>query len=224
MWCFFLHQSVTFSTHWIISQSSMMLRIRTSKSEASEGVLTLGREWILSPSEGVQVPRGLVHEWGENGAGGWPENQGSGGGVAFALSHKESFAFRLNLPINQFCSYPHLRSWTLGHDRKNYLASVRRRNGFPLEDGWLLPEELGVELLLLCVERNQLRWFGHLVRMPPGLQARPAGRRHRERPRTRWRGYTSLLAWECLGVPQSELVTVAREGDPLLELLPLRPD
>jgi len=28
--------------------------------------------------------------------------------------------------------------------------------------------ELGVEPLLLHVERSQLRWFGHLIRMPPG--------------------------------------------------------
>ncbi|TWW59887.1 hypothetical protein D4764_06G0014170 [Takifugu flavidus] len=29
-------------------------------------------------------------------------------------------------------------------------------------------EELRVEPLLLCVERSQMRWLGHLVRMPPG--------------------------------------------------------
>ncbi len=28
--------------------------------------------------------------------------------------------------------------------------------------------ELGVELLLLCIERSQLRWFDHLLRRPPG--------------------------------------------------------
>jgi len=27
--------------------------------------------------------------------------------------------------------------------------------------------ELGIEPLLLRVERSQLRWFGHLIRMPP---------------------------------------------------------
>ena len=59
----------------------------------------------------------------------------------------------------------------------------------------VIREGLGVEPLLLCVERNQLRWFGHLVRMPPGrlprevFQARLAGRRPRGRPRTRWRDY-----------------------------------
>ncbi|KAJ7998063.1 hypothetical protein DPEC_G00218650 [Dallia pectoralis] len=97
----------------------------------------------------------------------------------------------------------------------------------------VIREELGVEPLLLCIERSQLRWFGHLVRMPPGrlprevFQARPAGRRPRGRPRTRWRDYISTLAWERLGIPQSELANVAREGEvwgPLLELLPPRPD
>ncbi|KAJ8005185.1 hypothetical protein DPEC_G00144010 [Dallia pectoralis] len=97
----------------------------------------------------------------------------------------------------------------------------------------VIREELGVEPLLLCIERSQLRWFGHLVRMPPGrlprevFQARPAGRRPRGRPRTRWRDYISTLAWERLGIPQSELANVAREREvwgPLLELLPPRPD
>ncbi|KAL3052884.1 hypothetical protein OYC64_005410 [Pagothenia borchgrevinki] len=68
--------------------------------------------------------------------------------------------------------------------------------------------------------------------MPPGrlprqvFQARPAGRRPRGRPRTRWRDYISSLAWELLGIPQSELVDVAREREVwglLLKLLPPQP-
>ncbi|KAI3356411.1 hypothetical protein L3Q82_017208 [Scortum barcoo] len=52
-------------------------------------------------------------------------------------------------------------------------------------------EELrGVEPLLLHIKRSQLRWLGHLFRMPPGhlpmvvFQACPTGRRPRGRPRT----------------------------------------
>ncbi|KAI3363802.1 hypothetical protein L3Q82_001410 [Scortum barcoo] len=57
-------------------------------------------------------------------------------------------------------------------------------------------EELGVEPLLLHIERSQLRWLGHLFWMPPG-------RLHREeaqgKPRTRWRDYVSQLV---LGTPR----------------------
>ena len=94
-------------------------------------------------------------------------------------------------------------------------------------------EGLGVEPLLLCVERGQLRWFGQLMRMPPGrlprevFLARPTGRRPRGRPRTRWRGYISSLSRERLGIPQSELAGVAGEREvwgSLLKMLPPRPD
>ncbi|KAJ8011838.1 hypothetical protein DPEC_G00062440 [Dallia pectoralis] len=116
------------------------------------------------------------------------------------------------------------------------MGFLRKVAGLSLRDrvrSSIIREELGVEPLLLCIERSQLRWFGHLVRMPPGrlprevFQARPAGRRPRGRPRTRWRDYISTLAWERLGIPQSELANVAREREvwgPLLELLPPRPD
>ncbi|KAK0140494.1 putative uncharacterized transposon-derived protein F52C9.6 [Merluccius polli] len=102
------------------------------------------------------------------------------------------------------------------------ISFLRRVAGFSLRDrvrSSVIREELGLEPLLLCLERSQLRWFGHL--------ARPVGRRPRGRPRTRWRDYISTLAWERLGIPPSELVNVAREREvwgPLLELLPPRPD
>ena len=66
------------------------------------------------------------------------------------------------------------------------MGFLRRVAGVSLRDrvrSLVIREGLGVEPLLLCVERSQLRWFGHLVRMPPGriprevFQARPAGRR-----------------------------------------------
>ncbi len=65
--------------------------------------------------------------------------------------------------------------------------------------------------------------------MPPGFfpkevsQASPAKKRPQGRHRYRWRDYISALAWECLGMPQSELADVARERevwDPLLNMLP----
>ena len=79
-------------------------------------------------------------------------------------------------------------------------------------------EEIRVKLLLLCVERKQFRWFGHLVRIPPGRVpwGDVSGTPVREeipldRPRNGWRGYISWLAWERLDVPLEELVEVAWE-------------
>ncbi|KAK3546351.1 hypothetical protein QTP70_025761, partial [Hemibagrus guttatus] len=80
-------------------------------------------------------------------------------------------------------------------------------------------EELGVEPLLLHIERGQLRWLGHLFRMPPGrlpgevFRACPTGKRPWGRPRTRWRDYVFQLAWERLGVPPEELEDVTRERE-----------
>ncbi len=93
-------------------------------------------------------------------------------------------------------------------------------------------EELRVEPLLLDIERSQLRWLGHLFRMPPGhlpgevFRVRPTGRRPRGRPRMRWRDYVSRLAWEHLGIPPEEQEEVSREREvwaALLRLLPPRP-
>ena len=93
-------------------------------------------------------------------------------------------------------------------------------------------EEPGVEPLLLRIERSQLRWLGHLYRMPPGRLLRevflacPAGKRPRGRPRTCWSYYVTRLAREGLGVLPGELEEVAGEREvwvSLLRLLPPRP-
>ena len=116
------------------------------------------------------------------------------------------------------------------------MSFLRRVAGLSLRDrvrSSAIREELGVEPLLLRVERGQLRWLGHLVRMPPErlpgvvFRACPTGKRPRGRPRTRWRDYVSRLVWERLGVPPEELEEVAGERDvwtSLLRLLPPRPD
>ncbi|KAK3575378.1 hypothetical protein QTP86_025782 [Hemibagrus guttatus] len=93
---------------------------------------------------------------------------------------------------------------------------------------WVMTEreELGVEPLLLHIERVQLWWLGHLFWMPPGrlpgevFQACPTGNRPRERPRTCWRDYVSQLVWERLGVPPVELEEVSRgEGDNIFDYI-----
>ena len=115
------------------------------------------------------------------------------------------------------------------------MSFLRRAAGHSLRDrvrSSVTREELGVEPLLLRIERSQLRWLGHLYRMPPGrlpwevFLACPAGRRPRGRPRTRWSDYVTRLAWECLGVLPEELEEVSGEREvwvSLLRLLPPRP-
>lgn len=115
------------------------------------------------------------------------------------------------------------------------MSFLRRVAGLSLRDRVRssdIREGLGVEPLLLHIERSQLRWFGHLVRMPSGrlpwevFRACPTGRRPRGRPRTRWRDYIIRLTWERLGVPSEELMEVAGERTvwaSLLRLLPPRP-
>ncbi|KAK3509614.1 hypothetical protein QTP70_006805 [Hemibagrus guttatus] len=102
------------------------------------------------------------------------------------------------------------------------MSFLRRVAGRSLRDrvrSSVTREELGVEPLLLHIERGQLRWLGHLFRMPPGrlpgevFRACPTGKRPLGRPRTRWRDYVFRLAWERLGVPPEELEEVARERE-----------
>ncbi|KAK3564674.1 hypothetical protein QTP86_024821 [Hemibagrus guttatus] len=112
------------------------------------------------------------------------------------------------------------------------MSFLRRVVGRSLRDrvrSSVTREELGVELLLLHIERGQLRWLGHLFRMPPGrlpgevFRACPTGKRPRGRPRTRWRDYVSRLAWERLGVPPEELEEVSGEREVWASLLRLLP-
>ena len=112
------------------------------------------------------------------------------------------------------------------------MGFFRRVSGLSLRDrvrSLVTQEGLVVELLLLRIERSQMRWLGHLVRRLPVevFRARPTGRKPRGRPRMRWRDYVSRLTWESLGVPPEELEEVAGDRDvwvSLLKLLSPRPD
>ncbi|KAK3526845.1 hypothetical protein QTP86_000734 [Hemibagrus guttatus] len=93
------------------------------------------------------------------------------------------------------------------------MSFLRRVVGRSLRDrvrNSVTREELGVEPLLLHIERGQLSWLGHLFWMPPRrlpgevFQACPTGKRPWGRPRTRWRDYVSRLTWERLGIPPEE--------------------
>ncbi|KAK3521202.1 hypothetical protein QTP70_000769, partial [Hemibagrus guttatus] len=102
------------------------------------------------------------------------------------------------------------------------MGFLRRVAGRSLRDmvrSSVTREELRVESLLLHIERGQLRWLGHLFRMPLGrlpgevFRACPTEKRPRGRPRTSWRDYVSRLAWERLGVPPEELEEMSGERE-----------
>ncbi|KAI3360537.1 hypothetical protein L3Q82_002275 [Scortum barcoo] len=101
------------------------------------------------------------------------------------------------------------------------MSFLRRVAGRSLRDrvrSSVTREELGVEPLLLRIERSQLRWLGHLFRMPPGRLA-SLGRCSRRVPpggRPRWKTQDTLERL-CLsaglgtpsGIPPEELEEVS---------------
>ena len=67
-------------------------------------------------------------------------------------------------------------------------------------------ESLGIESLLLRIERSELLWFGHVSRMPyeslskQTLYAGVSGKRRVGRPRPRWLNYIKDLDWNRFGL------------------------
>lgn len=118
-----------------------------------------------------------------------------------------------DLPVDLRSSH-HLWSWTLVCDLKNWFrlwiqAAEMRVAGLTI--GWIgirrsdIQRELGVEPLLISIERNQLRWFEHPIRVLPWclpvevFKAYPTGGRPWNKPRTCCRDYISQVGWEHLG-------------------------
>ena len=112
------------------------------------------------------------------------------------------------------------------------MGFLRRNSGLTLLDKVKsadIRESLNIELMLLRLERPQLRWYGHVTRMSLKRTAKkllcstPIGRRPRGRPRTRWRDYIKDLSWSRLGILAEHLSFVAEDRDAWrlqLELLP----
>ena len=93
-------------------------------------------------------------------------------------------------------------------------------------------KSLNIEPLLLRIERSQLRWFGHVSRMPlerlpkQALLVKANGRRPVGRPRTRWTDYIEDLGWNRLGLRPNEMMEVMEDREVWrlnLELLPPQP-
>ena len=80
-------------------------------------------------------------------------------------------------------------------------------------------KSLNIEPLLLRIERSQLRWFGHVSRMPQkrlpkqALLVKANGRRPVGRPRTRWANYVEDLGWNRLGHHPSKMMDVMEDGE-----------
>ena len=94
-------------------------------------------------------------------------------------------------------------------------------------------EELGVQPLLLKLEKSLLRWFGHIVRMPQDriahqiLFVQPTGMRPLGRPRMRWLDQIESMAFYRLGVPSEELSDLALDRShwkELTRMLPSQPE
>lgn len=124
----------------------------------------LGKGRELTPSGGVQVFQGLIHEWGKRGL--WDEQQ--------AESSNSSYV--VGVPSVVVTVFQSIYIPTLTYNRELWAVTERIRSRIQLAEmsflRWLVVrssaiwEELGVELLLICIERSHLRWFGHLIRMP----------------------------------------------------------
>ena len=93
-------------------------------------------------------------------------------------------------------------------------------------------KSLNIEPLLLLIEKSQLRWFGHVSRMPQeklpkqALLSKANGRRPVGRPRTRWIDYIENLGWNRLVLRPSEMMGVMEDREVWrlnLELLPTQP-
>jgi hypothetical protein len=86
-------------------------------------------------------------------------------------------------------------------------------------------ETLQIEPLLLHIERSQLRWLGHVLRMPHDrlpyqiFQAVPRGKRPIGRPRTSWRKYIEKLCEERLDLQWTEVQQTAMDRNRWKKLL-----
>ena len=80
-------------------------------------------------------------------------------------------------------------------------------------------KSLNIEPLLLRIERSQLRWFGHVSKMPQerlpkqALLAKANRKRPVGRPRTRWTDYIEDFGWNRLELHPSEMMEVMEDRE-----------
>ncbi|CAF3293547.1 unnamed protein product [Rotaria sp. Silwood2] len=112
---------------------------------------------------------------------------------------------------------------------------LRRTSGLTLRNkirSTDIRESLQIEPLLQYIERSQLRWLGHIIRMQHNrlpyqiFEAKPIGKRPVGRPRTSWRKYMEKLSLERLNLQWPEVQQAATDRirwEQLLNALTPRP-
>ena len=123
-------------------------------------------------------------------------------------------------------TYGH-ESWVMTERMRSQVQAseirfLRRIEGVTLYDTERSSEirkSLNIEPLLLRIERSQLRWFGHVSRMPQerlpkqALLAKANGRRPVGRPRTRLTDYIEDFGWNRLGLRPSKMMEVMEDRE-----------
>ena len=103
--------------------------------------------------------------------------------------------------------------------KMRFLRTIKRVTLFNMVRTSEIRKSLNIEPLLLRIERSQLRWFGHVSRMPQerllkqALPAKANGRRSVGRPRTRWTDHIEDLGWNHLGLHPCEMMEVMEDRE-----------
>ena len=113
-----------------------------------------------------------------------------------------------------------------------FLQKIERVTLFNKVRSSEIRKSLNIKPLLLRSERSQLRWFGHVSRMPQeklpkqALLAKANKRRPVGRPRTMWIDYIKDFGWNRWGLHPNEMMEVIEDRAVWrlnLELLPSQP-
>ena len=92
-----------------------------------------------------------------------------------------------------------------------FLRKIKGVMMFDKHRNTAIRESFHIESLLLRIKRSQLRWFGHVSKMPherlpkQALYAKMSWKRPVGRPRTRWLDYIENLGWNRLRLYPSKL-------------------
>ena len=142
-----------------------------------------------------------------------------GGWQREAVPGCQACSVQVSIPAN-----PHLWSGILDSNRTNKIASTSCRNEIFFDESLAFPGSTGsgtrtfgkLSISSRYSERQQLRWYGHVLRMPPERTARkvlltaPDERRPIGRPRATWIKQINGLCRRA-GIEPSETQTLAED-------------